>query len=248
MSTAPVLTWPTFKSRLVGSWRVADQTMAFRFSRPSGWSFKASQFVDITLLNPGETDAEGNVRGFSLASAPDEDTLLMATRMRDTAFKRFLGAAPPETEVKIEGPFGDFRLHRDITRPVVMLAGGIGITPFRSIILDATHRKLKHRIFLFYFNRRPEDAPFLDELRHLEIRNPYYQFVGVMTQPERSHRGWSGETGHLNGAMLKRYLKYASNSIYYIAGPAPLVKGIREGLKVDSIDDDDIRTEEFAGY
>lgn len=248
MSSVAVSAWPTFKSRLAGSWRVADQTMAFRFDRPPGWTFKAGQFVDITLLSPSETDAEGNVRGFSLASAPDEGTLLVATRMRNTAFKRFLGVAPPETEVKIEGPFGDFRLHRDTTRPAVMLAGGIGITPFRSIVLDAIQRKLKHRIFLFYFNRRPEDAPFFDELQHLETGNPYYQLIGIMTQPERSHRGWSGETGHLNDGMLKTYLMGVSNPIYYIAGPAPMVRGIRKILNAAGTDDDDIRTEEFAGY
>lgn len=248
MSTVAVSAWPTFTSHLIGSWRVADQTMAFRFDRPPKWMFKAGQFVDITLLNPSETDAEGNVRGFSLASSPDEETLLVATRMRDTAFKRILGAALPEAEVRVEGPFGDFRLHHDATRPAVMLAGGIGITPFRSMILDATHRKLRHQIFLFYFNRRPEDAPFLDELHHIESQNPNYQLIGVMTQAERSGHYWTGETGHLNQAMLERYLKDVSNPIYYIAGPAAMVKGIRGILTGCGIDDDDIRTEEFAGY
>lgn len=248
MSTAPVLTWPTFTAHLVGSWRVAEQTMAFRFDRPPDWTYKAGQFADVTLLNPGEIDAGGNVRGFSLASAPDEVTLMVATRMRDSAFKIQLGAALPETEFKIEGPFGDFTLHHDERRPAVMLAGGIGITPFRSMVLDATHRKLKQQIFLFYFNRRPEDAPFFDELQHLEVRNPYYHLVGIMTQPERSRRGWSGETGHFNDAMLKKYLEYVADPVYYIAGPAPMVKGIREILKAAKVNDDDIRTEEFAGY
>lgn len=248
MSTAPVLTWPTFKSHLVGSWRVADQTIAFRFDRPPDWAFKAGQFVDITLIDPIETDTEGNVRGFSLASAPDEDTLLVATRMRDTAFKRALAVALPETEFKIEGPFGDFRLHHDPRRPAVMIAGGIGITPFRSMILDATHRKLKHRVILFYFNRRPEDAPFLVELQHLESCNLNYHLVAVMTQPERSRHSWNGETGHLTKAMLERHLKDIQNPIYYVAGPVSMVEGIREVLNAAEIDDDDIRAEEFAGY
>ncbi len=248
MSTAPVLTWPTFSSRLVGSWRVADQTMAFRFDRPTHWSFKAGQFVDITLVNPSETDSEGNVRGFSLASAPDEETLLLATRMRDTAFKRSLAAALPETEFKIEGPFGDFSLHHETRRPAVMIAGGIGITSFRSMVLGATHRKLKHRIVLFYFNRRLEDAPFLEELQLLESRNPYYRLIAVMIQPERSRRGWGGETGHLSEAMLKSYLNDLDSPIYYVAGPAPMVEGIREVLNSAGIDKDDVRTEEFAGY
>ncbi|TAM83121.1 MAG: FAD-dependent oxidoreductase [Acidobacteria bacterium] len=222
--------------------------MAFRFKRPAGWGFKAGQFVDISLLNPPETDAEGNVRGLSLASSPSEATLMVATRMRDTAFKRVLGVALPGVEVKIEGPFGDFKLHQDSQRPAVMFAGGIGITPFRSIILDVSERRLRHHIVLFYFNRRPEDAPFLDELKQIESRNSNYRFIPIMTQPDRSRRHWSGEIGHLSQAMLERYLKWLSNPVYYIAGPAPMVKGIRGVLNLAGIDDDDIRMEEFAGY
>lgn len=248
MSTAPVLAWPAFSSRLVGSWRVADQTMAFRFERPAGWAFKAGQFVDLTLLTPHETDAEGNVRGFSLASAPDERTLMVATRMRDTVFKRNLAAALPDTEFKIQGPFGDFTLHRDAQRPAVMIAGGIGITPFRSMVLSAAHSRLNHQIVLLYFNRCPEDAPFLEELRHLESRDPKCRLIAVMTQPERSRRGWSGENGHLDAAMLERHVQNLKKPIFYVAGPSLMVAGIRQVLNAAGVDNDDVRTEEFAGY
>jgi ferredoxin-NADP reductase len=161
MGNVAVSAWPIFKSKLVGSWRIADRTMAFRFERPAGWTFRAGQFIDITVLNPSETDAEGNGRGFSLTSAPDEDAQLIATRMRDTAFKRAFAAASPETEFQIQGLFGDFESHRDLHRTAVLIAGGIGITPFRSMALEALHRRSKPQILLFYFNLRPEDAPFL---------------------------------------------------------------------------------------
>lgn len=89
----------------------------------------------MTLLDPAETDSEGNTRAFSIASAPQEDTLMIATRMRDTAFKRSLKAMPAGTAVKIEGPFGNLTLHNNAARAAVLLAGGIGITPFRSMAL-----------------------------------------------------------------------------------------------------------------
>jgi ferredoxin-NADP reductase len=139
--------------------------MAFRFEKPSGWAFKAGQYLDMTLLDPLESDAEGNVRSFSIASAPHEDTLMVATRMRETAFKRVLGTMPLGTAVKIEGPSGDLILQNDFTRTAAFLAGGIGITPFRSIVHWAMKEKSPNRIVLFYCNRRPEDAPFLAELR-----------------------------------------------------------------------------------
>src|SRR5688500_18366589 len=118
--------------------------------------------MDITLIAPPETDAEGNTRGFSINSAPDDSELVFATRLRDTAFKRVLATMPLATAVKAEGPFGSFTLHNDPRRPAVLLAGGIGVTPFRSIARRAARGMLPHRILLFYANKRPEDAPFLD--------------------------------------------------------------------------------------
>ena len=113
---------------------VAEGTMAFQFEKPSGWTFKAGQYLDMTLLDPLETDSEGNVRSFSIASGPHEETLVVATRMRDTAFKRVLRTMPLGTAVKIDGPSGDLTLQNNFTRAAVFLAGGIGITPFRSIV------------------------------------------------------------------------------------------------------------------
>src|SRR6202035_6017558 len=107
---------------------------AFLLEKPSGWAFKAGQYLDMTLLDPPETDSEGNIRSFSIASAPHEETLMVATRMRDTAFKRVLRTMPLGTAVKIEGPCGDLILQNDGARTVVLLAGGIGITPFRSMV------------------------------------------------------------------------------------------------------------------
>src|ERR1700720_2521382 len=159
---------------------VAEGTMAFRFEKPSGWTFKAGQYLDMTLTDPSETDAEGNIRTFSIASGPHEETLMVATRMRDTAFKRELERMPLGSAVKIEGPSGDLTLHNDAKRTAVFLAGGIGITPFRSMVFRAATEKLPHRIFLFYSNRRPEDAPFLDELEALEKENLNYKLIACM--------------------------------------------------------------------
>jgi ferredoxin-NADP reductase len=190
MSTA-VADWPTFLTKLRDRTEVAERTIAFRFEKPATFEFTPGQFLDITLLNPRETDSEGNARGFSIASAPYEDFIMVATRLRDTAFKRVLRTVPLGTEVKIEGPFGNLRLHNDKSRAAVVLTGGIGITPFRSILLHAAKKRLPHRIFLFYANRRPEDAAFLDELQQLETQDPNYKLIACMTEMEKSSRFWS---------------------------------------------------------
>src|ERR1039458_2986949 len=239
---------PVTLSKLVSRHEVAERTTAFRFEKPSNWIFQAGQFLDMSLLDPSETDAEGNTRTFSIASAPHEESLMVATRMRDTAFKRVLETMPLGSTVKLEGPSGDLTLHNDVKRTAVFLAGGIGITPFRSIVFRAAKEKLPHRIFLFYSNRRPEDAPFLDELQALERENPNYRLIASMTEMSKSQRPWHGESGQVRQAMLSRYLKDAVSPIYYIAGPPEMVKGLHAMINEAGVDDDNIRAEEFAGY
>ena len=246
MST--VATPSTVTSSLQSRQEVAEGTMAFRFDKPPGWMFTAGQFLDMTLLNPAETDAEGDTRTFSIASGPDEATLMVATRMRDTAFKRVLKTMPIGTAVKIEGPSGDLTLQNDATRPAVLLAGGIGITPFRSMLVQAAHQKLPHRLFLFYSNRRPEDAPFLEELQALQKENPRYTLIPSMSEVATSHRPWTGETGLIDQAMLSRYLSGTVSPLYYIAGPPKMVKDLHAMLNKQSVGDNDIYAEEFSGY
>ncbi len=253
MGTVANLT--TFMSRLTERHEVAENTMAFRFEKPGGWTFKPGQFVEVTLLNPPETDAEGNTRAFSICSAPQEPAIMVTTRLRNSAFKRVLRDMPLQSEVKLEGPFGNLTLHNNAGRPAVFLAGGIGITPFRSILVNAATERLPHRIFLFYSNRRPEDAAFLQELQALQAQNPSFKLIATMTKMERSARPWNGEVGMIDYLMLDRHLKAgispqwsSARPIYYIAGPPQMVGGLQAMLTNAGMDSDDIRIEEFGGY
>lgn len=237
-----------YGAKLLRRVEVAEGTMAFYFEKPSQFDFKPGQSADVTLFNPPETDSEGNTRTFSIASSPFENQLMFATRMRDTAFKRSLKKVPLGTDVKIDSPMGSFTLHKNSAKPAVFLAGGIGITPFISIVRQADHDRLPHKLYLFYSNRRPEDAPFLEALQMLEKGNPNFQLVCTMTEMLMSQKAWKGEAGLINKEMLLRHLANLQGPIYYIAGPPTMVTGMRKMLAGASIDEDDIRTEEFGGY
>lgn len=237
-----------FTSFLRGREQVAEGTMAFHFERPPGYTFRACQATDVTLIAPSETDGEGNTRTFSIASPPSASELVVATRLRDTAFKRVLRSLPLGTEVKISAPSGNLTLHNDSRRTAVIVAGGIGITPFRSIVLGAAAEKLPHQIYLFYANHRPEDAAFLAELQDLEQTNPNYHFIATMDDMGRSHREWDGEVGVIDRPMLVRHLKGTDAAVYYTAGPPGFVARVRTLLNESGVDDDDLRTEEFSGY
>ncbi len=240
--------WPIFEAALLGRELVADRTMTFWFAKPAHWTYRAGQFVDITLLDAPETDAKGNTRGFSISSAPDEDVIMITTRLRDTAFKRVLQTMPLGTSVKIEGPFGDLRLHH-ADRPAVVLTGGIGITPFRSILVQAIRDGgLPYPVVVFYANRRPEDAAFLDELANLAQHDGHLTFVPTMSDMSRSEAEWEGERGRVDRSMLDRHVDRASGAIYYLTGPPGMVHGLRTMLVESGIDEDEIRTEEFTGY
>jgi ferredoxin-NADP reductase len=227
---------------------IAEGTMAFHFAKPADFQFRAGQSMDLTLLNPPETDAEGNLRAFSIASAPFDNDLMIATRMRDTAFKRVLRNASPGLQVKIDGPSGSFVLHGKSEKPAVFLAGGIGITPFLSIIRQAGHDQSPHHMYLFYSNRRPEDAAFVDLLSEATKRNPNFRLIATMTEMDKSHREWKGETGLINKDMLTKHLPSLQGPNYYLAGPPAMVAAMRRMLIEAGVDKDDIRTEKFSGY
>jgi len=232
--------------KLIKKGENARDTMAFHFTKPEGFIFRAGQFGDFTLLNPSQTDEEGNTRGFSLASAPYEEDIMITTRMRDTAFKRVLKELPLGTELKMDAPYGNFVLHKSETTPAVFITGGIGITPVRSIIAQATHDALPQKILLFYANRTPDEAAFLEDLTSYANKNANVTFVPVMTRVTKEE--WQGESGHITKDMLIKYIPNLSAPIYYLSGPAGMVAAMRQVLIDLQIDEDNVRMEEFSGY
>ncbi len=225
---------------------IANGTMAFHFEKPEGFTFRAGQFADYTLIDPPETDAEGNTRGFSIASAPYEPFLMAATRMRDTAFKRVLRDLPIGTEVKLDAPYGDFTLHKTETTPAVFIIGGIGVTPVRSMIAQATRDKAAHKITLLHANHSLADAPFRNDFEQLAKDNPNFTYLPVVT--DEAPDGWTGERGHVDKAMLERHIPDLNAPIYYLSGPEGMVKAMRQLLVTIGVNEDTIKTEEFAGY
>lgn len=230
--------------KLLSKKEIASGTMAFHFEKPEGFTFEAGQNADFALINPPATDEKGNMRTFSFVTAPHEDDLAITTRMRESAFKNTLKNMEEGAEIEINGPMGNFVLHEKSDRPAIFLAGGIGITPYMSMIKDSLHRNLPHKIFLFYSNRRPEDAAYLEELEALDKESESFTMIATMTQDE----SWQGEKGYISMDMVDRHVPDRSNAVYYITGPQTMVDAMKKMLKDAGVSGDDIRLEEFAGY
>ena len=164
-------------------------------------------------------------------------------------FRRILDSkASQELFGLLDDPSGSFVLHRKAERAAVLLAGGIGITPFLSMIRQAAYEQAAHQIYLFYSNRRPEDCPFLEVLAETAKQNPRFHLIATMTKMKDSHRDWTGETGFVSKEMLRKHLPAIQGPIFYLAGPPAMVAAMRSILAAAQVDEDDIRTEEFSGY
>jgi ferredoxin-NADP reductase len=237
-----------YQSTLLGRTEVAEGTMAFQFEKPKDFVFKAGQYIDLTLSASQQGASQRLTHTFSIASSPCEEDLVVTTRMRNTVFKQALSTLPIGSGAQIEGPMGSFSLHNNTAKPAVFLAGGIGIAPFLSMVTYATGEELRHPIFLFYANRRVEDAAFFDNFWKLERVNPRFRFVPTFTRMANNNGGWTGKTGHIRSEMLSTELGITRGPIYYVAGPPTMVAATCRTLCEGGVDEDDIRTEEFAGY
>ena len=223
--------------------------MAFAFERPAGFDFTAGQFMTVILSNAPYDDAKGNRRTFSIASSPQESTRLqIATRMTGSALKRSLAEMTLDTPVELFGPAGSFTLHKASSMPAVFIAGGIGITPFRSMINDAFARHLTHQITLIYSNRNPEGAAFHDEFLRIAEGHTRFKYIPTMTDADKSHQPWAGLRRPVDAHFLREHIGDIMAPVFYIAGPPGMVTGISKAVVEAGSETAHVRSEKFDGY
>ena len=208
--------------------------------------FKPGQYFFVTLPDVGHQDEKGLRRHITVVTSPTEKGILgFATRMRDSAFKRSLRELPAGAEVEVEPPKGEFVLPEETSRPLVFVAGGIGITVFRSMLRYIRDEGLEHRVTLIYSNRDQESTAFLDELRELEQENPNFRLILTMTQDP----GWDGESRKIDAQFFRDYLGDDLNEYaFLIAGPPGMVEGMQEALAEAGVREENVIPERYSGY
>jgi ferredoxin-NADP reductase len=210
------------------------------------FDYRPGQYFWVELLDPPYEDEKGPRRHISAVTSPTERGVIgLCTRLRDSAFKRSLAELPVGTAVEVEPPKGKFVLPEDASRPLVFVAGGIGITAFRSMLRYIQDERLPHRVTLIYSNRDRESTPFLDELEDIERTNPNVHLIVTMT----NDGDWPGEQRRLGASFFKEYLGDNLNDArYMVAGPPAMAQAISEELKTAGIDEQLISTDSFTGY
>jgi ferredoxin-NADP reductase len=204
------------------------------------------QYFFVTLPDVGQHDERGLRRHFTVVTSPNERGLLgFATRMRDSAFKRSLQELPVGADVDVEPPKGSFALPEDTSRPLVFIAGGIGITVFRSMLRHISEEGLPYRVTLLYSNRDRESTAFLDELRELERESANLRLVLTMTQDP----GWEGENRKIGAQFLRDHLGEDLNeNTFLVAGPPRMVEAMQDVLREAGVDDTNVVAERYSGY
>jgi ferredoxin-NADP reductase len=208
--------------------------------------FRPGQYFFVTLPNIGRDDDKGLRRHISVVTSPNEKGVLgLATRLRDSAFKQTLAELPVGTEVDVEPPKGQFALPEETSRPLVFIAGGIGITVFRSMLRYIHEERLPYRVTLIYSNRDRESTAFLDELHELEGELPDFRLILTMTDDS----GWDGETRRIDAGFIKDYLGENLNDFTFVAaGPPAMAEGVQEALAEAGVSEENVIAARFSGY
>ncbi|HEY7016892.1 MAG TPA: FAD-dependent oxidoreductase [Gaiellaceae bacterium] len=209
------------------------------------WDYHPGQYFWVELDNVGLDDEKGLRRHISIVTSPTEHGVMgLCTRLRDTAFKQTLARLAVGDEAEVEEPKGDYALPGDTSRPYVFVAGGIGITVFRSMLRWIADTSQPYRITLVYSNRDRESTAFLDELQELEQAIPGFKTVLTMTDDD----GWDGESRRVDADFLREHLGDLAEATYLVAGPPGMVEAVAEQLAEAGVPDEQVLPSRFAGY
>ena len=226
--------------------------MKFRIAR-GGIDYTAGQYA-FFKLDHISGDVKGPIRHFSIASSPTEqDHILISTRIRDTQYKQKLASLKEGAKILVWGPEGEFVLHDDYSKPAVFLSGGIGVTPFRSMIKYATDKQLPIKITMFDSNKNQQNILYKEEFDRWADQNKNFKVIYAVTEEEQEaiNSNWSGERGRIGKLMLERHLSKGEigNAIFYICGPPGMLKAMQELLQKEmQIPKDRFKVEAFTGY
>jgi ferredoxin-NADP reductase len=224
---------------------VAKGTLLVLFAVDGYPPYRPGSYFWVELPDRGHQDEKGLRRHISLVTSPTETGVVgLATRLRDTAFKRTLAELGIGDEVAVEEPKGSFLLPEDTSVDYVFIAGGIGITVFRSMLRYIADEGLPYRVTLVYSNRDRESAVFLDELEELERRIGGLRVVLTITEQE----GWEGESRRIDADMLREHLGDLDAKQFLVAGPPPMAEGVSESLLTAGVPEERVLTDGFSGY
>lgn len=231
--------------KVVDKKEVATGTLQVTFEISQEVSFKPGQYVFVTLPYLLYPDNRGGKRQFSINNSPSEKGIIrITTRLSDSGFKKTLNELPIGSEIELGPIAGVFTLPKETDKPLVFLTGGIGITPFLSMLTSVAEEKLPYNITLIYSNRNQASAAYLGKMEQFKSQIPNLKIVLTMTDDPT----WQGEKRIINEDFIKEYFPNFNTNTYFVVGPPGMVEAIRKTLLGIGVNKDSIRFENFVGY
>ncbi len=219
-----------FTVKSIGS--VAKETIEVVFTRPANFNFLAGQHIQVTLQTLAYSDHKGSSRVFSICSSPlDREVISIAFRNTGSGFKKTLVEIPIGTKILIKGPSGFFTLPEKGKH--IFVAGGIGITPFMSMLGTALEKESRYDISLLYANRDQENASYLDDLKKLTTNSENFHLHTIF--------------GRLDASFIQKAATDVENTTWWVAGPPGMVAEVKYTLGQLGISSGKVRSEEFVG-
>jgi ferredoxin-NADP reductase len=223
------------KFTLTATKQEANDTLSFIFAPEQPLQWKAGQLLRYVLDHPIPDD-RGVERFFSIASAPHEKHVMLTTRFapKSSSFKKALRNLKPGDAIEAHDLEGDFVVD-DSAKTFVFIAGGIGITPYRAILLDLDYNKKPLNVQLLYANH-DNDFPYQKELDALSRRHPEFRIEYVVSPNRIDEKSIPQLVSNLQDPML------------YVSGPEPMVESMDDTLKKLGVPEERIKNDFFPGY
>ncbi len=227
--------------------KIAPDTYDFIFSHIRNFAFAPGQYMEWTLGHE-HPDARGNRRFFTLASAPTEKTLRLGVKFYQelSSFKKAMLKMNNGDEIVASQLAGDFVLPEDPRQKCVLIAGGVGVTPFRSMIKYLLDTRQRRPITLLYANKSVDDILYkdiFDRAEHeLGIRTIY-----TVTDTDNLPASWTGQVGRITPKMIKSLVPDYRRCTFYVSGPKGMVDSFEKSLGMMRIHSSQIKTDFFSG-
>ena len=231
--------------KIINKKEVAQGTLQVVFETDEPFVFKPGQYCFVTLKNPPYPDERNNKRHFSIVNSPNQKGIItITTRLRDSGFKKSLKELPLGAKVELGPIAGVFTLPEDSTRPLILIAGGIGITPFMSMLNYIAQENLTYHITLIYSNRNQSSTAYFEEISNLQSLISNLKLIFTMTDDPI----WQGEKRQVDANFIKDYFPKVNENYYMVVGPPPMVAAVEKSLAEAGVEQENIKIENFTGY
>lgn len=228
--------------------QISPDTVDFIFSLKNKFEYTPGQYMEWTLAYD-RGDSRGNRRYFTLASSPTEDNIRLGVKLYQpsSGFKKALFNMSDQNSIVASQLAGEFILPKDKTQKIVFIAGGIGITPFRSILKYLIDTGEKRDIVVLYSNKNAVEIVYQDILDQAKDKFKI-KTVYALTDLSTILEDWMGRKGRVNEVMIKEEVPDYAERIFYLSGPHAMVAGFEQTLKKMGIKKNQIKIDFFPGY